>query len=39
MHIKKFAALEKVKPDTGNRGGLNLAAIKHTTVKVTRLPL
>jgi hypothetical protein len=31
--------LEKAKPDTENISGLNLEAIKHTTVQVTRLPL
>jgi hypothetical protein len=31
--------LDKAKPGTGNTRGLNLAAIKRTTVQVTRLPL
>jgi hypothetical protein len=34
-----FATLDKVKPDAENIRGLNLAAVKHTTVEVTRLPL
>jgi hypothetical protein len=36
---KCFATLDKAKPDTGNIRGLNLAAVKRTTVQVTRLPL
>jgi hypothetical protein len=36
---KIFAPLDKAKPVTENIGGLNLAAVKHTTVQVTRLPL
>jgi hypothetical protein len=36
---KKFATLDKANPDTENIRGLNLAAIKHTTVQVTRLML
>jgi hypothetical protein len=35
MKTQIFATLDKAKPDTG----LNLAAVKHTTVQVTRLPL
>jgi hypothetical protein len=35
---EKFATLDKAKPDTGNTRRLNLAAVKHTTVQVTRLP-
>jgi hypothetical protein len=31
--------LNKAKPVTENIRGLNLAAVKHTTVQVTRLPL
>jgi hypothetical protein len=31
--------LDKANPDTGNIRGLNLAAVKHTTVQVSRLPL
>jgi hypothetical protein len=31
--------LDKAKPGTGNTRGLNLAAVKRTTVQVTRLPL
>jgi hypothetical protein len=34
-----FATSEKAKPDTENIRGLNLAAVKRTTVQVTRLPL
>jgi hypothetical protein len=33
-----FAALDKVKPDTENGRGLNLAVVKLTTVQVTKLP-
>jgi hypothetical protein len=39
MIIKMFAPLDKTKPVTENTRGLNLAAVKHTTVQVTRLPL
>jgi hypothetical protein len=39
MITKMFAPLDKAKPVTENIGGLNLAAVKHTTVQVTRLPL
>jgi hypothetical protein len=38
-HVAMFAILDKAKPDTGNTRGLNLAAVKRTTVQVTRLPL
>jgi hypothetical protein len=31
--------IEKANLDTANIRGLNLAAVKHTTVQVTRLPL
>jgi hypothetical protein len=34
-----FTASGKAKPDTENRGGLNLATVKLTTVQVTKLPL
>jgi hypothetical protein len=34
-----LATLDKANPDTGNIRGLNLAAVKHTTVQVTRLLL
>jgi hypothetical protein len=37
--IQIFTTLEKANPDTGNIRGLNLAAVKHTTVHVTRLLL
>jgi hypothetical protein len=39
MKMKMFATLDKAKPNTGNVRGLNLAAFKHTTVQMTRLPL
>jgi hypothetical protein len=39
MKMQMFATLDKAKSDTGNLRGLNLAAYKHTTVQVTRLPL
>jgi hypothetical protein len=38
MIMKMFATLDRAKPDTGNTRGLNLAAVKHTTVQVSRLP-
>jgi hypothetical protein len=34
-----FAILDKAKPDTENTRGLNLAAVRRTTVQVTSLPL
>jgi hypothetical protein len=39
MKMKMFATLDKVNADTGNIRGLRLAAVKHKTVKVTRLLL
>jgi hypothetical protein len=33
MKMQMFAAAEKVKPDTENIRGLNLAAVKGTTVQ------
>jgi hypothetical protein len=40
MKMKMFAILWKAKPDTReNIRGLKLEAVKHRTVKVTRLPL
>jgi hypothetical protein len=39
MRMKMFATMEKAKPDTENIRGLNLAAVKHKTVEVTRPPL
>jgi hypothetical protein len=39
MKMQMFATLDKANPDTGNIRGINLAAVKHTTVQVTRLPL
>jgi hypothetical protein len=38
MIMKMFAPLVKAKPVTENKKGLNLAAVKHTTVQVSRLP-
>jgi hypothetical protein len=34
-----FATSEEEKPDAENERGLNLAAVKRTTVQVTRQPL
>jgi hypothetical protein len=34
-----FATLDKANPGKGNIRGLNWAAVKHTTVQVTRLLL
>jgi hypothetical protein len=34
-----LATLDKANRDTGNTRGLNLAAVKHKTVQVTRLLL
>jgi hypothetical protein len=39
MKMKMFATLDKANPNTGNIRGLNLAAVKHTTLQVTRLLL
>jgi hypothetical protein len=39
MITKMFALLDKAKPVTGSTRGLNLAAVKHTIVQVTRLLL
>jgi hypothetical protein len=39
MKIQMFAILDKAKLGTENTRGLNLAAVKRTTVQVTRLPL
>jgi hypothetical protein len=39
MRINFFAAQDKKKPDTENIRGLNLAAVKLTTVEVAKLPL
>jgi hypothetical protein len=38
MIIKMFATLDKAKLDIESIRGLNLAAVKHMTVPVTRLP-
>jgi hypothetical protein len=37
--MKMFAILDKAKPGTENTRGLNLAAVRRTTVQVTRMPL
>jgi hypothetical protein len=37
--LRIFAILDKAKPDIENIRDLNLAAVKHTTVEVTRPPL
>jgi hypothetical protein len=39
MIMKMFAAMTKAKTDTKNIRGLNLVAVKHMIVQVTRLPL
>jgi hypothetical protein len=39
MKMLMFATLDKANPDTENIRGLNLAAVKYTTVQVTRLLL
>jgi hypothetical protein len=39
MRMNIFAAWDKAKPDTENVRGLKLAAVKLTTVQVTKLPL
>jgi hypothetical protein len=39
MKMQLFATLDKANPDTGNIRGLNLAAVKNTTVQVSRLLL
>jgi hypothetical protein len=39
VRMQIFTTLDKAKPDTGNIRGLKLAAVKHTTVQVTRPPL
>jgi hypothetical protein len=39
MNMKMYAILDKAKPHTENRKGLNLAAVICTTVQVSRLPL
>jgi hypothetical protein len=36
--MKMLAILDKAKPDIESIRGLNLAAVKRTTVQVTRLP-
>jgi hypothetical protein len=39
MRKNMFAPQDKVKPDAENIWGLNLAAIKLTTIQVIKLPL
>jgi hypothetical protein len=39
VKMQIFATLDKAKFDTGNIRGLILAAVKHTTVQMTRLSL
>jgi hypothetical protein len=39
MKMQMFATLDKANPDTESIRGLNMAAVKHTTVQVTRLLL
>jgi hypothetical protein len=39
MTMKMFAKLDKAKPDKEYIRRLNLAAVRHTTVQVTRLLL
>jgi hypothetical protein len=39
MIAEMFAILGKAKPVTENIRGLNLAAVKHTTIQVSRLPM
>jgi hypothetical protein len=39
MYMNMLTAQDKVKPDTENIKGLNLAVVKLTTVRATKLPL
>jgi hypothetical protein len=39
MKMQMFATLDKANPNIGNIRSLNLAAVKHTTIQVTRLLL
>jgi hypothetical protein len=39
MKMEIFKIRDWAKPDTENSRGLNLAAVKRTTVQVTKLPL
>jgi hypothetical protein len=39
MKMQMFATLDKANRDTGNIGGLNLAAVNHMTVQVNTLLL
>jgi hypothetical protein len=39
MKMQMFATLDKANSDTGNIRSLNLAAVNHTTVQVTKLLL
>jgi hypothetical protein len=36
MTMKTSATLEKAKPNTGNTGALNVVAMKHTTVQMSK---
>jgi hypothetical protein len=36
MKIQMFPTLEKANRDTENIKGINLAAVKHTTIQVTK---
>jgi hypothetical protein len=38
MIMETFTQFDKAKPVTENTRGLNLAAVKHTTGQVSRLP-
>jgi hypothetical protein len=39
MKMQMFSTLDKANRDTGNKRGLNLTAVNHTTVQVNRLLL
>jgi hypothetical protein len=39
MRMAMFTAQDIEKPDTGNIKGLNLAAVKLTTIQLIKLPL
>jgi hypothetical protein len=39
MKMQMFATLAEANPDTENKRGLNMAAVKRTNVQVIRLPL
>jgi len=38
LYEKKKPRLEQAKPHAGSSTGLHLAAVRHTTVQVTKLP-